>query len=122
MALAEDIITSRYSIQAYDTGQVTINEKNHRQSLIVSPNVLIEGWPVSHVADLNKNNIESILDLKPDIVLLGTGETQIFPPAEILGHFARNNLGVEIMNTGALCRTFNILVAEDRNVSAAIIL
>jgi len=122
MALAEDIITSRYSFQAYDTGEVTINEKTHRQSLIVSPNELIEGWPVSHITDLNENNIASILGLKPDIILLGTGETQIFPPAEILGHFARNNQGVEIMNTGALCRTFNILVAEDRNVVAGIIL
>lgn len=122
MALAEDIITSRYSIQAYDTGQVTINEKNHHQSLIVSPNELIEGWPVKDIAGLNENNIASILDLDPDIILLGTGEAQVFPSADILGLFARNNLGVEVMNTGALCRTFNILVAEDRNVVAGIIL
>jgi uncharacterized protein len=62
-----------------------------------------------------------VFSLEPDVVLLGTGERQIFPGIEILSVFAEKGLGVEVMNTGALCRTFNILVAEDRNVAAAII-
>jgi len=62
-----------------------------------------------------------VFELKPDLVLLGTGDKQIFPDIEILGYFAQQGVGVEVMNTGALCRTFNILVAEDRHVVAAII-
>ncbi len=122
MALAEEIITSRYSIQAYDEGQVTINERVYRDSLILSPNELIESWPVGHITQLQGAHIQPIFDLKPDVILLGTGEKQIFPEPSLLGLFAQQGLGVEIMNTGALCRTFNILVAEDRNVVAAIIL
>lgn len=122
MALAEDIITSRYSISGYDLGQVTINEKNYRRSLILTPDELQEDWPVTHVDELNRERIAPLLALKPDVILLGTGEKQVFPAPSILGLFAAHGLGVEVMNTGALCRTFNILVAEDRNVAAAIIL
>ena len=59
--------------------------------------------------------------MKPRVVLLGTGEQQIFPDAKIFGLFGERGIGLEVMNNGALCRTFNILVAEDREVVAAII-
>ena len=121
MPLAEDIITARYSIQAYDQGQVTINESQYRGSLILSPEQLISPWPVDSIEQLNRQHLEDILRLKPDVVLLGTGIKQQFPDASIIGAFAEHQLGIEIMNNGALCRTFNILAAEDRNVVAAII-
>ncbi len=122
MALAEEIITSRYHISAYQQNQVTINERPYGQSLVLSPQELIEPWPVASIADLTPSHLEPIFDLKPDVILLGSGEKQVFPATEILGAFACMGYGVEVMNTGALCRTFNILVAEDRNVVAGIIL
>lgn len=122
MPLAEDIITSRYSIQGYDTGQITVNEKVYTESLVLSPNELITPWDVQSVSRLETAQLDCIFDLKPDVILLGTGEKQIFPDLKILGFFADKGFGVEVMNTGALCRTFNILVAEDRQVVAAVIL
>lgn len=122
MPLAEDIISARYSIQAYDSGQITINETCYANSLILSPNQIISPWPVESLQQLQSDHLQSIFELQPDVVLLGTGDRQIFPDVSILGSFAQNGLGVEVMNTGALCRTFNILVAEDRNVVAAVIL
>lgn len=121
MPLAEDFITARYSIQAYDSGQITINETPYRGSLILSPDKIISPWPVETLQQLEIEHLESIFDLQPEVVLLGTGDRQIFPDISILGAFAQKGLGVEVMNTGALCRTFNILVAEDRNVVAAVI-
>lgn len=121
MPLAEDKITSRYSISAYTTNDVTINEKPYSQSLILSPETLICPSPITSIDDLNEQSLQSVLDLNPDVVLLGTGEKQIFPEPKIFGLLGEKGIGLEVMNTGALCRTFNILVAEDRDVVAIVI-
>ena len=122
MALAQDIITNRYSIQAYECDQITINDRVYSSSLVLAPDNLIDPWPVNSVSQIEPEHLECIFELKPDVILLGTGEKQIFPDIHILGHFAKRGFGVEVMNTGALCRTYNILVAEDRQVVAAFIL
>jgi len=122
MALAEDIISNLNSIQAYEQGQITVNERIYTQSLVLAPDQIIESWPVTSVSQLEAEQLECVFDLKPDIILLGTGEKQVFPNINILGKFAQKGFGVEVMNTGALCRTYNILVAEDRYVVAAFIL
>lgn len=121
MPLAEQIISTRYSIQAYDVGQITINEQPYSESLILSADQLISPWPVRDVKDLQPEYLQVIVEMNPEVILLGTGEKQHFPDMEIIGFFARLGLGVEVMNNGAVCRTFNILAAEDRQVVAAII-
>ena len=121
MPLAEDRITSRYSISAYTLNDITVNDKPYQQSLILSPEVLINPSPINSVDDLNEHTLQCVLDLSPDVVLLGTGEKQIFPEPKIFGLLGEKGIGLEVMNTGALCRTFNILVAEDRDVVAIII-
>ena len=122
MPLAEDIVTSRYRISSYSSQSITINEIEHQQSLIVSAVQLITTWPVSGMDDVTVENLTPLLELAPDVVLLGTGVQQIFPRAEIFALFGERGIGLEVMNNGALCRTFNILVAEDRAVVAGIIL
>jgi uncharacterized protein len=121
MPLAEEIISGRNSIQAYDPGQVTINERIYSQSLILSASEVISPWPVEAVDQLTEQHLQLIKDQNPEVILLGTGEKQIFPDIEIFGYFAQLGIGMEVMNNGAACRTFNILVAEDRQVVAAII-
>ena len=121
MPLAEDKITSRYSISAYTADNVTINERPYSQSLILSPAVLVNPSPINSINDLNEHTLQAVLDLNPDVVLLGTGEKQIFPEPKIFALLGEKGIGLEVMNTGALCRTFNILVAEDRDVVAVII-
>ena len=122
MPLAEDRITSRYSISAYQPGEVIVNQTAYRQSLILSPQSIHFPWPIAGIEDLDESSLQIILDMNPDVVLLGTGEQQQFPKAAIMALFGQRGIGLEVMNHGALCRTFNILVAEDRDVVAAIIL
>ncbi len=122
MALAESIISNRYSIQAYEQGQITVNERVYTESLVLTPDQIIQPWPVNSLPMLEPQHLDCIFELKPDVILLGTGEKQIFPDVHILGHFAKMGYAVEVMNTGALCRTYNILVAEDRHVVGAFIL
>ena len=121
MALIEDKISNRNSIQAYESDHITINGKEYRGNLILSINKIISPWNVSSIDQIEANDLNDIFNLNPEVVLLGTGEKQIFPNVEIFGFFAQQNVGLEVMNTGALCRTFNILAAEDRNVVAAIL-
>lgn len=122
MPLAEDIVTNRYRISSYSDDTVSINESVYRQSLILTADTLFNPWPVIGLDQLSSENLAPIFESRPAVVLLGTGTRQHFPEARIFGLFGEQGIGLEVMDNGALCRTFNILVAEDRAVTAAIIL
>jgi uncharacterized protein len=122
MPLAEDIVTSRHRFSSYDPESVTINEDVYRHSLVLTASDIHHPWPVTSIADLGTDNLAIIFETNPAVVLLGTGEQQRFPDARTFALFGERGIGLEVMDNGALCRTFNILVAEDRAVTAAVIL
>jgi uncharacterized protein len=122
MPLAEDIISNRHRITAYDVDTISVNDDIYRQSLVMTADSILCPWPVSTLQHLNPENLVPIFESKPTVVLLGTGKRQMFPDAKIFALFGEQGIGLEVMDNGALCRTFNILVAEDRDVTAAIIL
>jgi uncharacterized protein len=122
MPLAEDIVTSRHRLTSYSDDTVSINEAVYRQSLVLTADSLHSPWPVTGLQDLSPETLAPIFESGPSVVLLGTGPRQQFPEAKIFGFFGERGIGLEVMDNGALCRTFNILVAEDRAVTAAIIL
>jgi len=122
MPLAEDIITSRHRLTSYSERTVSINETVHHRSLILTADALLSPWPVTALEQLDAQALAPIFESRPAVVLLGTGHRQQFPDARIFGLFGERGIGLEVMDNGALCRTFNILVAEDRAVTAAIIL
>ncbi len=106
----------------YGDNYVSINQKNYEKSLIVMPETLIENWDASSFDDLNGSHFEFILSLEPEIVLLGTGKSLRFPHPSLTQSLTRAQIGIEIMDIHATCRTYNILMAEGRKVAAAIIL
>ena len=122
MPLAEDIVTSRHRITAYSASTITVNDNIYRQSLVMTASTMHCPWPVTSLQQLNPENLAPILESRPTVVLLGTGTQQLFPEPQIYALFGQQGIGLEVMDNGALCRTFNILVAEDREVTAAIIL
>ena len=122
MPLSEDIVTNRYRFTGYTQTSVSVNEIEYSTNLILSPDDLIQPWNASSVGALQYQDFDAVLALNPEVVLLGTGEHQIFPEPAIFGLFGERRIGLEVMNNGALCRTFNILVAEDRAVVAALFL
>ena len=79
-------------------------------------------WPVSSVNELEVQHFEEIIARSPDIVLLGTGQQQKFPSVELRRSLVQAQLNLEIMDTAAACRTYNLLVAEGRDVAAAVII
>ena len=122
MPLAEDIITGRYRIASYSATTIEINEKVYRDSLLLAADRIDTAWPVKSIDQLDPDSLAPIFAQQPAVVLLGTGETQQFPEPRVFGLFGERGIGLEVMDNGALCRTFNILVAEDRAVVAAVIL
>ncbi len=122
MPLAEDKVTSRHRITAYSPKTVTVNDTVYHQSLVLTADVVLSPWPVTSLEELDADTLDPVLASDPAVVLLGTGETQRFPEARLYGLFGQRGIGLEVMDNGALCRTFNILVAEDRAVTAAIII
>lgn len=122
MRFAEDDNTGRYRIQAYASGQVTVNHETLRHSLIVSPDRLIRDWPPQAFEDLSAAHLALALALEPEILILGTGAQLHFPHPRLTGEIQRRGIGVEVMDTPAACRTYNILLGEQRRVAAALLM
>jgi uncharacterized protein len=105
----------------YGSGYVAVNNQRYERSLVVTPAAIHDTWTAASVDAIGVTEAEFLLNLKPEILLLGTGATHRFPGSVALREFARAQVGVEAMDTAAACRTFNILMAEGRNVVAAVI-
>src|SRR5579862_5648472 len=109
-------------IRSYSSQEIRIGGHRLHASCIVAADALITDWGPASFAELTPAHLEAILALKPELVLLGTGPTQRFPPAAIRAAFTSGGVGLEVMDLGAACRTFNILVQEERRVAAALFL
>jgi uncharacterized protein len=101
---------------------IRVGEHYITGSVILSAAELIGHWPVHDVAALDEAALAPALALGPEILILGTGERILFPDASLFAALARQGIGLEVMNTAAACRTYNVLVNEDRPVVAALIL
>jgi len=121
MRFARDSLAGN-TIRAYASGQITINEEVIVTSVIVTPDRIIRDWLPDAFGDLEPRHIARLEELQPEIIVLGTGERLRFPGAEFTAGFLSRGIGVEIMDTRAACRTYNILLSEDRRVVAALLI
>jgi uncharacterized protein len=122
MKFSEEKPDEGYFITAYDQSQIVINGRSLRSSFVLAPNAVIEHWSVGSVDELTESHFDSVLGLHPEIVLLGTGEVLRFPDLALYAQIINQGIGVEVMDTGAACRTYNILLGEGRRVVAGLIL
>lgn len=125
MELTQDYSQGQYQIRSYSPGSVTINDKTndkiYTKSILVSMSAVML-WKPQTFAQLKAKDFQIIADQTPEVVILGTGERQQFPDPSILAPLINKNIGVEVMDTSAACRTFNVVAAEGRNVVAALLL
>ncbi len=122
MELSKDSGQSSYYISTAENGFVIINGERLTRSIIISPNALFTDWAPQSVTALKKEDFQRILAQKPEVVLLGTGETHIQLPPSLLVPFYEHRIGVEVMHSLAACQTFNVLAADGRHVVAGIFL
>jgi uncharacterized protein len=109
-------------IRSYSPQEIRIGEHSIRSSCIVTADSLVTDWPPETLDALTVEHLSAIFELRPELVLLGTGPQHRFAPSPIRTAFASRSIGVESMDLGAACRTFNVLVQEERRVAAALFL
>jgi uncharacterized protein len=122
MKLSLDLPARTNVIRAYGTGELRVGENTYRDSLIVTASALIEHWRPTRMDELQTADLEPVIALMPAVLLIGSGTRQQFPDRAVLAALYAARIGFEIMDTGAACRTYNVLVAEGRDVAAALIL
>ena len=108
-------------IRRYGADFIVIGEREIRASCIVTP-TQIEAWTPRSVDEMTPESLQPLFALEPEVVVLSTGATQKFPRAALRAEFATRKIGLEVMEIGAACRTYNVLVGEDRRVLAAVLL
>lgn len=110
------------TVTAYGDDYLRVNEHRHEHSILMMPEGLVEAWPISEFSQLGAAHFQAMLGRKPELVIVGTGRRQRFAHPRLWAELAQARIGVEFMDTGAACRTYNILMGEGRQVLAALIL
>jgi uncharacterized protein len=113
-------LSAKLVIRRVSGSSILVNDDEHSTSIALTPDELLGEWPAAPVAELDEGHFDTVLAGKPEIVLLGTGRTNIFPPRELVFAFARKGVGLEVMDTAAAARTFNVLANEGRKVAAVL--
>lgn len=110
-----------YFLRGADGRHALVNERTLQASFVISPNALIEQWPVTDVTRLTPTDLDPLLALEPELIVLGSGATQAFPPPEAQAACLSRGIGLETMTNAAAARTFNVLASEGRRVVAGFI-
>lgn len=122
MKLHSDPQSSQNTITGYGIGFIEVNKTPYLHALIVQPDSAVIAWPVEESRELIEDHFSMISALQPELVIVGTGNKQVFLNPKILQPLIKAKIGFEMMDSQAACRTYNILMGEGRKVLAAIIL
>jgi uncharacterized protein len=109
-------------VRAYATREVRVGERIVRSNCLIAAHILIDPWGPDSPGELAPEHLVAAFELEPQLVLLGTGSTHVHPNASVRAAFAARGVGLEAMTLGAACRTFNVLVQEERRVVAMLFL
>jgi uncharacterized protein len=117
-----DNAAGAHLIRSYSDTEIRIGDQVLVRSCIVTADRLVSEFTPQSFAELAPEHLAVLFELAPELVLLGTGPTQRFASAPVRAAFASRGIGVEAMQLGAACRTYNVLVQEERRVAAALFL
>ena len=106
----------------YGEGYVSVGGQRFEHHLLIAPGRAAARWGVASFETLVASDFEALVGLDPELVVLGTGTTLRFPRPQLTRCLMQASIGLEVMDTGAACRTYNILLSEGRRVVAAILL
>ncbi len=122
MKLQADLQPSLNTVSAYGVNFIEINAVRHESSLLLMPEGPVLEWPCTTFGDLKASDFQLMADKKPALVILGSGKKIQFPKPELIAPLIQAKIGIETMDLQAACRTYNVLMAEGRNVLAALII
>jgi uncharacterized protein len=122
MKLQPDRIEGVNAVTGFVPGTVRINGQPHSSSVVLPWRGEVQAWPCNDFAELESAHFEQLLAHAPELVILGSGSRIRFAAPALLRSLIERGIGVETMDTGAACRTYNVLASEGRAVVAALLL
>ena len=122
MQLHQERPDYEYVLRGADGRSARVNDRTLDRSFIIAPDALVEDWPVARLASLSPVELAPLLALQPEVVVLGTGAEQGFPPPATLAACLQQGVGLEAMTNAAAARTYSVLAGEGRRVVAGFIL
>lgn len=122
MQFTREDANEAHAIVACAEGEVRLRDRVYTASVIVTRTAIIDRWQPADAEALSIADFSELIDLEPELLLLGTGSRQRIPPPELYAGFAARRIGFEVMDNRAACRTFNLLLSEYRNVAVALML
>ena len=115
-------ISSTATIRRVSGDAIVVGNESYTRTIALMPDGLVENFTPPPLAELAVSHFEVLLEHEPELVLLGTGQRTVFPPRELTFAFARRRIGLEVMDTAAAARTFNVLAGEGRRLAAVLYL
>jgi len=112
----------QFFLRRADAASAVVVDKTVTTSFVVSADAIVEDFPYTKSDQLDDAAVDKIAGLKPEVVLLGTGDRIVFPPQKILAAFLGRGIGVETMDSAAAARTFNVLIEEGRKAVGVFLL
>lgn len=110
-----------FFLRGADGAGALVNDRRLTASFVVAPDTLVQAWPVRDVRQMTPADLDVVLALAPELVVLGTGPTQAFPPAAVMAACLQHGIGLEAMTNAAAARTYSVLAGEGRRVVAAFV-
>jgi len=121
--LSEERPDYSYVLRGADGRQARVNDRVLQRSFAVSPNQLIEDWDgPSSASTLAPDHLVPLLALGPELIVLGTGDRQVFPAPAVMAACLSRGIGIEVMDNAAAARTFNVLAGEGRRALVILLL
>lgn len=114
--------TAALTIRRVSGTELVVGDQGYSKTIALTHEQVLSDWPGREIADLGENDFSSLLETEAEVILLGTGAENVFPPRELVFAMARRGVGFEAMDTKAAARTFNVLVSEGRRVAAVLYL
>lgn len=111
-----------FALRSADGRSARVNDRVLTASFILMPSQLVEDWPVRAGEPLEVDDLAPLLALDPELVVLGTGDRQVFPSAAVMAACLSRGVGIEVMTNAAAARTYNVLASEGRKVVAGFLL
>lgn len=121
MQLTEHFAGTEYAVRDISDDGILIGTTRYTTSVLIGPDFLDDAWPVTDAADLAPEHFDKAQEWGPELIVLGTGERQVFPPAAVQHALLGRGIGLEVMTNPAAARTFNVVMSEDRRALLGVI-
>ena len=104
----------QYFLRGADGVSALVNDRRIERSFVIAPDALVEDWPVRDAGAMAPSDLDALFAQEPELIVLGTGATQVFPPAVVMATCLQRGIGLEVMTNAAAARTYSVLAGEGR--------